>query len=51
MPAKVVKKKSKEEKVFEKKKDYLLHLVLFVLGIVVGLLYYKLFIVDCYLIK
>lgn len=42
-----VKKESSIEKI--KKQDYLWHLVFFVLGIVVGLLYYKLFLVDYYL--
>lgn len=41
------KKESRIEKM--KKQDYLWHLVFFVIGIVVGLLYYKLFLVDYYL--
>lgn len=42
-----VKKETKVEKE-KREKDYLLHLVLFVLGICAGLLYYRIFLVDYY---
>lgn len=32
----------------KQKKDYLMHLVFFVLGICAGLLYYRIFLVDYY---